>query len=46
MFFYAAAMVTAYPILEWTPTWMRRPAKVLYIVTLLALFVLTTVYSA
>jgi hypothetical protein len=46
MFLFALAVVLAYPILNWTPAWMRRPAKVLYLATLLAMFIFVTVYSA
>lgn len=43
MFLFALTAVIAYMVLDWTPAWMRRPAKYLYLVFLLAAF-LTTVY--
>lgn len=46
MFLFALAAVTAWPVLEWTPHWMRRPAKVLYLASLLGMFIFVTVFSA
>lgn len=44
MFLFALLAVLAYPILRWTPAWMRRPAQYLYLATLLAMFFFVTVY--
>jgi hypothetical protein len=46
MFLFALTAVIAYPVLEWTPVWMRRPAKYLYLTFMLAAFIFTTVYSS
>lgn len=46
MFLFALVTVIAYPVLDWTPAWMRRPAKVLYLAVLLAMFIFVTVFSA
>jgi hypothetical protein len=46
MFLFALIAVIAYPVLEWTPAWMRRPAKALYLVALLCMFLTTVFYSA
>lgn len=46
MFLFALAVVIAYPVLNWTPVWMRRFAKHLYLGALLAMFVFVTVLSA
>ena len=43
MFLFALVAVIAYPVLDWTPTWIRRPAKYLYLAFMLAAF-LATVY--
>jgi hypothetical protein len=45
MFFFALFSVTAYPVLEWTPAWMRRPAKYSYLTVMLVAFIFATVYS-
>ena len=44
VFLFALFALIAYPVLNWTPAWMRRPAQVIYLATLLAAYVLTTVY--
>ena len=31
MFLYSLAAVSAYPVLGWTPAWMRRPAQTIYL---------------
>lgn len=41
---FAVLIITAYHSLVWTPAFMRRPAKYLYLATMLVLSVLTTVY--
>ncbi|MBI5950193.1 MAG: hypothetical protein HY865_00935 [Chloroflexi bacterium] len=41
---FAIFAVIAYRILDWTPFWMRRPVKYLYLASLLAAFVFTTVF--
>ncbi len=46
MFLFALVMVIAYPVLDWTPAWMRRPAQGIYLASLLAMFIFTTVFSA
>lgn len=46
MFLFALGMVIAYRALEWTPASMRRPAKMLYLASILGLFLFITVYSA
>lgn len=46
MFLFAIAVVITYPVLSWTPTWMRRPAQVIYLASLLVMFIFVTVYSA
>ncbi len=46
MFLFALAAVIAWPVLEWTPNWMRRPAKYLYLASLLCMFIFVTVFSA
>ena len=46
IFLFALALIIAYPILDWTPVWMRRPAKYLYLTFPIAALILTTVYSA
>jgi hypothetical protein len=45
MFIFALLAVIAYPVLNWTPVWMRRPAKYIYLALMLAAFILTTVLS-
>lgn len=44
-FLYAFFAVIAYPILNWTPGWMRRPMQYLYLGSLLAAFIFITVFS-
>ena len=44
-FLYALFAVIAYPILDWTPHWLRRPARYLYLGSLLAAFIFITVFS-
>jgi hypothetical protein len=44
MALFALVAVITYPVLEWMPAWVRRPAKYLYLVFMLAAFILTTVY--
>lgn len=39
LFLFALGAVTAYPVLGWTPAWMRKPAQVIYLVLMLILFV-------
>lgn len=46
MFLFAIAVVITYPVLNWTPAWMRRPAKYFYLASLLIMFIFVTVYSA
>ena len=46
MFLFASVVVLAFPVLDWTPAWMRRPARYLYLASLLILFILATVLSA
>lgn len=46
MFLFALLAVAAYPVLNWTPAWMRRPAQGFYLACLLAMFIFVTVYSA
>jgi drug/metabolite transporter (DMT)-like permease len=46
MFLFALAAVLAWPVLEWTPHWMRRPVKYLYLASLLGMFIFATVFSA
>ncbi len=46
MFLFALVMVIAYPVLDWTPAWMRRPAQGIYLASLLAMFIFVTVFSA
>lgn len=41
MFLIAFAAVIAYPILAWTPAWMRRHAEHIYLASLLGLFFAT-----
>lgn len=41
---FAVGMIVAYYTLDWTPAFMRRPAKYLYLATMLVLSLLTTVY--
>jgi hypothetical protein len=45
MFLFAIFAVIAYPVLAWTPAWMRRPAQALYLASMLAAFIFVTVYS-
>jgi hypothetical protein len=45
IFLFALVAVLAYPTLEWTPAFMRRPAKYIYLAFMLLAFVFTTVYS-
>jgi hypothetical protein len=48
LFLFLAALLalTTYPVLSWTPPIVRRIAQPLYIVFLLALSILSTVYFA
>ncbi len=39
LFLFALLAVIAYPVLGWTPAWMRRPAQLTYLATVLVLFV-------
>lgn len=45
MFLFAITVVIAYVSLEWTPAFMRRPVKRIYLITALVLFFLVTVFS-
>ncbi len=45
MFLFALVAVIAYPVLDWTPAFIRRPAKYIYLALMLAAFIFTTVYS-
>ena len=45
MFLFAMLAVLAYPVLQWTPAWMRRPATYFYLASLLIMFLFVTVYS-
>jgi hypothetical protein len=45
MFLFSVLAVAAYLTLEWTPPWMRRPAKYLYLAFMLTAFIFVTVYS-
>lgn len=38
LFLFALFAVLAYPVLGWTPEWMRAPAQRIYLVLLLILF--------
>lgn len=44
MFLFALLAVIAYPVLDWTPALIRRPAKYIYLAFLLVAFIFTTVY--
>lgn len=44
MFLYALTAVIAYPVLEWTPVFIRRPMRWFYLGSLLAVFVFVTVF--
>lgn len=46
MFLYALFAVVAYPIIQWTPAWMRRPLEYAYLAALLFAFLLVTVFSS
>lgn len=46
MFLFALLAVIAYPALNWLPLWLARPAKHLYLIALLAMYIFVTVYSA
>lgn len=41
---FAALMVIAYHALAWTPQFIRRPARYLYLAAMLIVSLLTTVY--
>lgn len=45
MFLFAFAAVIAYPILGWTPAWMQKPARYLYLATLLGGFFVTVFFG-
>lgn len=45
-FAFATAMVAGYYVLAWLPVWLIRPARWAYIVALLLISVLTTVFFA
>lgn len=45
MFLFAVLAVLAYKILGWLPVWLVRPARYLYIVTLLGLYFVTVFLS-
>jgi hypothetical protein len=45
MFLFSLIALLAYQVLEWTPPWMRRPARWLYLTAMLAAFIFVTVYS-
>lgn len=46
MFLFALTALIAYRVLDWTPTWLRRPVKYLYLATMLGISIFITVYSA
>jgi hypothetical protein len=39
IFLFTLLAVIAYPVLGWTPAWMRKPAQVIYLALMLILFV-------
>lgn len=39
LFLFAFFAVIAYPVLGWTPAWMRKPAQIAYLAFALILFV-------
>jgi len=43
LFLFALLLVIAYPVLDWTPAWMRRPAKFIYLAFLPVMFILSTI---
>ena len=45
MFLYTLLGVVAYPVIEWTPAWMRRPLRYAYLAAMLIAFVFVPVYS-
>ncbi len=45
MFLFALIAVLAYPVLDWTPAFIRRPMRYGYLVFALAAFIFATVYS-
>lgn len=45
MFLFALVAIIAYRTLEWTPLFIRRPVKYLYLLMGLACFIFATVYS-
>jgi hypothetical protein len=38
LFLFALFAVIAYPVLGWTPAWMRRPAQYTYLASVLLIF--------
>jgi len=45
IFLFALLIVVSYPVLNWCPAWMRRPAQSALLLFILGAFVFTTVYS-
>lgn len=38
LFLFSILTVLAYPVLGWTPSWIRKPAQLTYLATALILF--------
>ena len=46
LFLFALAMVLAWYALDWTPAWMRRPARWCYVASLLIIFSATVIFGS
>jgi hypothetical protein len=45
MFIFALVAVITFPVLDWTPAWMRRTAQVIYLVAMLIVFLFTVYFG-